>query len=382
MSGVILAVFLECGSGETESHDQENEAGHFQPQLMQGASEGACRSARGAHYRGESAAASGLLSGNARDHSNFTPRRYLVHCSILTGRGATMTPLLIRREPLRSLGHLRGERVMQTSAPDFTQLKSGMKATWMAGDFGQIASFTAREAEDFVGRIGITGGAKVLDIACGTGNTSIPAAKTGASVTGLDIATNLLEQARNRAAAEKLDVRFEEGDAEAIPFADHSFDVVLTMFGAMFAPRPEKVAAELLRVCKRGGVIAMANWTPQGFVGKSFEVTAKLVPPPPVPAPVLWGDEAVVRQRLESGTKELKCKHQHVHFAYPFSPKETVAFFRRYFGPTQMAFARLDEAGQAVLAAQLESLWNERNTAKDGTTAIEGEYLEVHAIRA
>jgi SAM-dependent methyltransferase len=187
---------------------------------------------------------------------------------------------------------------MQTAAPDITQLKSRMKETWMAGDFGQIANFTAPEAENFVARIGIRPGAKVLDVACGTGNTAIPAAKAGASVTGVDIARNSLEQAKKWAESEQLNVRFEEGDAEELPYADHSFDVVVTMFGAMFAPRPEKVAAELLRVCKPGGIIAMANWTPHGFVGKSFEVTSKMVPPPPVPPPVLWGDETVVRQRL------------------------------------------------------------------------------------
>jgi hypothetical protein len=126
----------------------------------------------------------------------------------------------------------------------------------------------------------------------------------------------------------------------------------------------------------------MANWTPQGFVGKSFQVTAKLVPPPPVPPPVLWGDEQVVRERFGKGAKQLTCTRQNVHFAYPFAPNETVDFFRRYFGPTQMAFARLDESGQAALAEQLESLWTEHNTAKDGTTAVEGEYLEVRAIRA
>ena len=171
---------------------------------------------------------------------------------------------------------------MQTLTPDFAKLKSGMKATWMAGDFGQIANFTAAEAANFVERIGIKAGDKVLDVACGTGNTAIPAAKAGASVTGVDIATNLLEQAEKRAAAEGVNVRFEEGDAEELPYGDESFDVVVTMFGAMFAPRPERVAAELIRVCKPGGVIAMANWTPQGFVGKSFQITAKLVPPPPV----------------------------------------------------------------------------------------------------
>ncbi len=271
---------------------------------------------------------------------------------------------------------------MQTSAPDLDQLKSRMKATWMSGDFGQIANYSAQEAANFVGRIGIAPGSKVLDVACGTGNTTIPAAKTGASVTGVDIATNLLEQAKKRAASEKLNIHFEEGDAEDLPFVDHSFDLVLSMFGAMFAPRPEKVAAELIRVCKPGGVISMANWTPEGFVGKTFQTTAKMVPPPPVPPPVLWGDETVVRQRLGIGTKQVTCTRQSVQFAYPFTPRETVDFFRKYFGPTQMAFSRLDEAGQKSLAEQMESLWVEHNTAKDGTTAVKAEYLDVRAIRA
>jgi len=270
---------------------------------------------------------------------------------------------------------------MSASTPDLAKLKSGMKATWMAGDFGQIAQYSATEAANFVERIGIAPGAKVLDVACGTGNTALPAARGGAKVTGVDIASNLLEQARKRAASEQIEVRFDEGDAEDLPYADSSFDVVLTMFGAMFAPRPEKVAAELLRVCKPGGVVAMANWTPQGFVGKTFQTTSKLVPPPPVPPPLLWGDESVVRQRLNSAAN-VTCTRRHVQFHYPFPPKETVAFFRRWFGPTQMAFSRLDENGQAALAEQLELLWQEHNTAKDGNTAVAAEYLDVRASRA
>jgi SAM-dependent methyltransferase len=271
---------------------------------------------------------------------------------------------------------------MQSSAPDLEQLKSRMKATWMAGDFGRIANFTAKEAENFVGRIGITPGAKVLDVACGTGNTAIPAARAGADVIGVDIATNLLEQARQRAAAENLSIRFEEGDAENLPFPDHSFDVVMTMFGAMFAPRPEKVAAELTRVCRPGGIVAMANWTPEGFVGTNFALTAKVVPPPPVPAPVLWGDEAVVRQRFGAKVKEISCIRQNFNFLFPFPPKEVVGLFRQYFGPTQMTFARLDESGQAALAAQLEALYDEHNVSQNGGTEVTGEYLEVRAIRA
>src|SRR6266849_2543743 len=272
---------------------------------------------------------------------------------------------------------------MQTVAPDFAQLKAGMRASWMAGDFGQIALHIEPVGEKFVERIGIKSGSRVLDVACGTGNTALPAARAGASVTGVDIATNLLEQARERAAAEGLEIRFEEGDAEHLPYPDQAFDVVLTMFGAMFAPRPDVVAAELIRVCKPGGLIAMANWTLQSFVGRTFQVTAKMVPPPPgIPPPVLWGDESTVRRRFANGISNLSMTRQRMEFVYPFSPKETVAFFRQYFGPTQMAFSRLDEAGKAALAGQLEALWTEYNTADDGTTRIEGEYLDVRAIRA
>jgi ubiquinone/menaquinone biosynthesis C-methylase UbiE len=258
-----------------------------------------------------------------------------------------------------------------------------MKAAWMAGDFGQIATFIAPEGEQFIARLSLKQGMQLLDIACGTGNTAIPAAKAGAKVVGVDIATNLLEQARTRAAAEQVEIDFKEGDAEDLPCADRSFDVVISMFGAMFAPRPERVAAELLRVCKPGGLIAMANWTPRGFVAKTFAVTAKIVPPPPgVLPPHLWGDESTVQQRLGHGCAELTCTRRQIRMLYPYSPKEMVAFFRTYFGPTKMAFSRLDAGGQESLAAQLEAVWMEHNTATDGTTALESEYLDVRAIRA
>jgi SAM-dependent methyltransferase len=271
---------------------------------------------------------------------------------------------------------------MSSASPDFAQLKAGMKAAWMAGDFGQIASYSAAAAEEFVGRTAITQGTRVLDVACGTGNTAIPAARAGGVVTGIDIAPNLLEQARTRAAAEQLQIEFQEGDAEQLPYPEGSFDVVLTMFGAMFAPRPEQVAAELLRVCGPGGLITMANWTPQGFVGKTFQLTAKLAPPPPgVPAPVLWGDEETVRQRFSKGVSSLSLTRQTIWLDYPFPPKEVVDFFRQYFGPTQMAFKRLDPNGQVALASQLETLWTEHNRAGAGRTRVEVEYLDVRAIR-
>jgi ubiquinone/menaquinone biosynthesis C-methylase UbiE len=272
---------------------------------------------------------------------------------------------------------------MSQAIPDLSQLKAGMKATWMAGDFGQIARHTEEVAEQFITGIGVPRGARVLDVACGTGNTALPTARAGAEVTGVDIATNLLEQARRRAAAAGLNIKFLEGDAEDLPFPNDSFDYVITMYGAMFAPRPDRVASELLRVCKPGGEVVMANWTPSGFVGKQFQLMAKTVPPPPgIPAPILWGDEEVVRQRFAHGVTRLTLTHRRMQFRYPFGPKDVVQFFRQYFGPTQTAFSRLDPAGQASLAAQLEANWNDNNQATDGTTMVEGEYLEVRAAKA
>src|SRR5438552_8344960 len=219
---------------------------------------------------------------------------------------------------------------MQSASPDFAQLKSNLKASWMAGDFGQIANYAVKAGEDFVARTEIKPSARVLDVACGTGNTAIPAARAGGLVTGVDIAPNLLEQARKRAVAEQLEIRFDEGDAEELPYKDQEFDIVLTMFGAMFAPRPERVAAELIRVCRPGGLIAMANWTPEGFVGKTVQVTSKMVPlPPGVPVPVLWGDEKIVRERLMQGVSSLSLKRQYAQFRYPFGPKKVVEFFRQ-----------------------------------------------------
>lgn len=272
---------------------------------------------------------------------------------------------------------------MDAAPPQLAQLKSALKTTWMAGDFGEIAKFSVHEAEAFAGRLRIQPGLRVLDVACGTGNTAIPAARAGARVVGVDIAPNSLEQARQRAAAEGLKVDFEEGDAEALRFPDSAFDVVITMFGAMFAPRPERVAAELLRVVKPGGTIAMANWTPEGFVGKSFRTTSQLVPPPPgIPPPVLWGDEKVVRERFAERVSELTLKRRCVRLEYPFPPEKVVELFREYFGPTKMAFSRLDESGQKRLAAETESLWREHNLSRDGMTHVEAEYLEVKAVRA
>ena len=271
---------------------------------------------------------------------------------------------------------------MSTTQPEMESLKAKLKAVWMSGDFGEVAKHIEAGAEDFIARLALKPGVRLLDVACGSGNQSIPAAQAGAIVTGVDIAPNLLEQARARAASEGLSIQFDEGDAEKLPYDDAAFDVVVSMFGAMFAPRPELVASELVRVCRPGGKIVMANWTPEGFIGQMFKVTGKHVPPPPnMPSPVKWGDEATVRERLRDGIADLQMTRRMCPFSYPVPPAEVVESFRMYYGPTRRAFEALDEAGQAALRKDLEELWAGNNQATDNTTYGEGEYLEVVATR-
>ncbi len=272
---------------------------------------------------------------------------------------------------------------MADTSPEFESLKARLKETWKAGDFGQIAKHNEPAAQEFISRRMIKPGMRVLDVACGTGNLAIPAAKAGAMVTGVDIASNLLEQARERAKREGVNAQFDEGDAEQLPYPDASFDLVVSMFGAMFAPRPERAAAELVRVCRPGGQIAMANWTPRGFVGQMFKLVSSHVPPPPgVPPPALWGDETTARERLRDGISDLQLTFVMASFKFPFSPSETVEFFKRYFGPTQRAFATLPEDKQVALRRDLEQHWAQHNQASDGTTQVQAEYLEVVAVRS
>ncbi|MDQ3801769.1 MAG: methyltransferase domain-containing protein [Acidobacteriota bacterium] len=269
-------------------------------------------------------------------------------------------------------------------SPEMNELKSKLHSTWTAGDFGQIAKSYEASAAEFIERLNLQPGTCVLDVACGTGNLSLPAARARAVVTGVDIAANLIEQARANAERVGLVIQFDVGDAENLPYDDASFDAVVTMFGAMFAPRPEIVAAELKRVCRSGGTIAMANWTPGGFIGQMFKLTGKHVPPPKLmPSPILWGDEATVEERLGGdGIADLKMTRREVTFKYPFSPIEVVEHFRLYYGPTQKAFGALDESGQAALRRDLEQLWTENNQGAGGITEVKSEYLEVIARRA
>jgi 2-polyprenyl-3-methyl-5-hydroxy-6-metoxy-1,4-benzoquinol methylase len=276
------------------------------------------------------------------------------------------------------------EKTMSAAAitSEFVNLKSRLKDTWMAGDYDRFSRYMEHDAGEFYERLNVPPGCSLLDVGCGSGQLALLAARDGVKVTGVDIATNLVERARARAQAAGLTARFEEADAEDLPFEDGAFDFVTSLIGAMFAPRPELVARELLRVCSPGGTIAMANWTPQGFVGQMFKTIAKFIAPSGMPSPVLWGDEATVRERLGGGVSSLNLNRRFYTFDYPFTPAEVVDFFRSYYGPMNRAFASLDQEGQKNLHSELTQLWASHNLAVDGFTLAKAEYLEVVATRA
>jgi SAM-dependent methyltransferase len=269
-----------------------------------------------------------------------------------------------------------------TLSPEVENLKTRLKTIWMAGDYDRFSRYLESGAREFYERLHIAPGSRMLDVGCGSGQVALMAAKDALEVTGVDIAANLIERARTRAQAESLQARFEEADAEALPFEDASFDVVVTLIGAMFAPRPNLVAKELLRVCKPGGTIAMANWTPQGFIGQMFKTISKFIAPSGMPSPVLWGDETTVCERLGPGLSDLTLVRRDYTFSYPFPPADVVEFFRLNYGPTNQAFASLDADGNASLRRELEALWSAHNRAGKDSTTVFGEYLEVIGTRA
>ena len=260
-------------------------------------------------------------------------------------------------------------------------LTERVRATWTSGDFGRIAKGYERGAGEFITRLGLEPGEPVLDVACGTGNLTLPAARTGATVTGLDIAPNLLAQAQTKAVRERLWISFDLGDAEQLPYTSGSFQTVVTMFGAMFAARPERAAAELVRVTRPGGRIVMANWTPGGFIGEMLRTTVAYAPAPAgIPSPLLWGTQDAVRARLGASVSSLTFTRRLITFEYPFDPAQVVSEFRLWYGPTLRAFASLDDANREGLRRGLEQLWTENNRADDGTTRVQSEYLEVVAV--
>ena len=259
-------------------------------------------------------------------------------------------------------------------------LTARARAVWTAGDFLPIARSFAPGAEEFIARLALRPGESVLDVACGTGNLAIPAASAGATVTGIDIASNLIAQARLEARAAGCTVQFDVGDAEALPYGTGEFDTTVTMFGAIFAYRPDRAAAELIRVTRSGGRVAMANWTPEGFVGKMLRAHTGVVPPPAgIPSPLAWGKEETVRERFGDRVSALVCTPRTLELRFPFPPAAVTELFATCYGPTVTTLRATDPDGASRLRGELTRLFQERNVATDGTTAVVGEYLDVQA---
>lgn len=259
-------------------------------------------------------------------------------------------------------------------------LTARARTVWTSGDFLPIARSFARGAEEFIARLALRPKEAVLDVACGTGNLAIPAARAGARVTGVDIAANLITEAQREARAAGYAITFDVGDAEALPYAGDQFDTTVTMFGAMFAYRPARAAAELLRVTRPGGRVAMANWTPEGFVGRMLRAHTAVVPPlAGVPSPLEWGKDEVVRERLGVGVTALTCTRRTLELHFPFPPPAVTELFATCHGPTVATLRATGLDGASRLRDELTRLFKEHNLATDGTTTVGSEYLDVQA---
>jgi ubiquinone/menaquinone biosynthesis C-methylase UbiE len=269
----------------------------------------------------------------------------------------------------------------QSQVPSLSAIKDRQQKTWTSGDYARIGNTLVIMGELLCEAVDVHAGDKVLDVATGSGNTAISAARRFCDVTGIDYVPELIEQARKRAEVEGMSIAFDVGDAEDLPYPDASFDVVLSTLGVMFAPNQEKVAEELLRICRSGGKIGLANWTPDGFIGNMFRTLGKHVPPPPgIKPPPLWGTEERLRELFGEDIASLEVTRRSYMFRYP-SAGHFVEYFRSYYGPTLKAFESLEPEGQRSLAEDLEELLTQWNTSGDATVVVPSDYLEVVAVR-
>ncbi|MGE5335871.1 MAG: class I SAM-dependent methyltransferase [Nitrososphaerota archaeon] len=267
--------------------------------------------------------------------------------------------------------------------PDFATVTQVQQQTWSEGDFAMVAGLVNRDADNLAEALEIFPGEKVLDVACGSGNAAIAAARRAwGNTTGADFVPALLERARERAAAERLDVEFVEADAQDLPFGDAGFDVTMSIFGVMFAPDQQKAADELLRVTKPGGRIGLASWCPDGGLEKLFLAIFKHTggPPPGVMPPVLWGTEEHLRNLFGEGISELRARRLKSRQPF-FSVDQYLDFFRTYFGPIKTAYEKVGPEGEQALTEDLRAMLAEANTAGDRALVLEPEYLQAIAVR-
>jgi SAM-dependent methyltransferase len=265
--------------------------------------------------------------------------------------------------------------------PDLAAVKQRQQQTWASADYSAVAAMIVPMAEGLAQAAGLRAGERVLDVATGSGNAALAAARCGCQVTGIDYVPGLLERARARAAAEGLEIEFAEGDAEDLAFPDASFDAVLSCLGVMFTPRQEQAAAELGRVCKPGGTLGLVNWTPTGFIGQLLRTVGKHVPPPAgVRPPTQWGTEERLGELLGDAVSKLEVQRRSFVFRFR-SPDEFATFFRDNYGPVHKAFGALDEPGRERFYADLTALAREHDQEVGPSVAMPAEYLEVVATR-
>jgi ubiquinone/menaquinone biosynthesis C-methylase UbiE len=259
---------------------------------------------------------------------------------------------------------------------DFKALKARQQAAWSSGDYALIGTTLQIVGEDLCEALDVRSGHKVLDVAAGNGNASLAAARRWCEVVATDYVTALLERASERAAAERLVIEFRQADAEALPFADGSFDVVVSTFGVMFTPDQERAASEMLRVCRRGGKIGLANWTPDGFIGQLFKTIGQHVPPSGAKSPALWGTRERIAELFEPHAASVQSAQRNFVFRYR-SPEHWLDVFKTYYGPVLKTFAALEPAAQAALERDLIALIGRFNRSGDGSMVVPSGYLEV-----
>lgn len=267
------------------------------------------------------------------------------------------------------------------AAPDLAALKTRQQSAWSSGDYAVVGVTLQIVGENLCEALDLRSGQKVLDVAAGNGNVSLAAARRWCEVTSTDYVPSLLDRGKARAAAENLKLVFKDADAEALPFADASFDAVVSTFGVMFTPDQDTAASELMRVCRRGGKIGLANWTPQGFIGQLFKTLGKYLPPPAgAKSPALWGTKERLTELFGAGAASIHADARDFMFRYR-SPAHFIDVFKTYYGPLLKAVTVLDEDKRASLLADIEALIGRLNRADDGTMVVPGEYLEAVIVK-
>jgi SAM-dependent methyltransferase len=271
--------------------------------------------------------------------------------------------------------------IIPVQTADLAALKKRQQTAWSSGDYAVVGTTLQIVGEELSEALDLRAGERVLDVAAGNGNATLAAARRWCDVISTDYVPSLLDRGRARASAEGLGIEFQEADAEALPFADGSFDVVLSTFGVMFTPDHVKAAAELMRVCRPGGRIGLANWTPDGFIGQVFKILGKYLPPPAgAKSPALWGTREHLVRLFEFEPREIRTEKRVFKFRYR-SPDHFLGVFKTYYGPMLKAFAALDEQTGKHLAADLWDLVARLNQADDGTMVVPSEYLEAIIIK-